>query len=520
MISIDGHSLRWTDVIAAARGGMKVRLHPRALPAIRAARKVIEDHLAAGDIIYGVSTGFGKFANIAIDHAHHAELQRNLVRSHAAGTGDPFNTETVRAMLLLRANALAKGASGVRPVVIETLLRMLNAGVHPIIPQIGSLGASGDLAPLAHLALVLIGEGEAEFGGRILSGRAAMKKAGIDPLELRAKEGLALLNGTQAMGAMATLLREDAALLCKSADLAGALSIDATLSSRHPCDEAIHRLRPYPGALLSAKNVRALLAGSQILASHAHCKRVQDPYSLRCLPQVHGATRDAIAHLDEMLAIELNAATDNPLVLLKGARRSSRRADRNVRPTSIVVSGGNFHGAPIAMRMDYAALALHELGAISERRVDWIMNPNLTDLPAFLSPKEGLHSGYMIAQYTAAALVSENKSLCGPSSADSIPVSGNQEDHSSMGLTAARRARMILQNVHTILAIEILCAAQAIYLRKLPTGRALQLAIAELRKHVPPLKADRVVARDIEKARKLVESGALVRAAERGVDLS
>jgi histidine ammonia-lyase len=499
MITIDGNSLSWQDVVAVARENHSAQLVPAARKNILASRKIIEDHIAAGDVVYGVTTGFGKFANVAIEPEKRAELQRNLVRSHAAGVGDPFPIDVVRAMLLLRANALAKGASGVRPVVVESLLAMLNARVHPIIPQIGSLGASGDLAPLAHLALVLIGEGEAEFGGARMAGGEAMRRAGIQPLELQAKEGLALLNGTQAMSANAVLLRADGGMLCKIADIAGALSIDATLSSRTPCDPQIHALRPYAGTSASAKNVRTLLEGSQILASHAHCKRVQDPYSLRCLPQIHGASRDALTHVEEMLGIEINSATDNPLVL----------------PDGRVVSGGNFHGQPIAMRMDYLALALHELGSIAERRVDWVLNPNLTDLPAFLSPREGLHSGYMIAQYTAAALVSENKTLCGPSSADTIPVSANQEDHNSMGLTAARRARMVYENALTVLAIEILCASQAIHLRKVPTSAPLQAAIAVMRRDVPPLDADRETSKDIQKVRAHLASGEFVAAVEK-----
>jgi histidine ammonia-lyase len=501
MLTIDGNSLRWQDVIDVARNGKRVQLSADARARMIASRKIVEDHVAAGDVVYGVTTGFGKFAQIAIAPDRRAELQRNLVRSHAAGVGEPFAADTVRAILLLRANALAKGFSGVRPIVVETLLELLNKNVLPVIPQIGSLGASGDLAPLAHLSLVLIGEGEAHFNGRRISGRDALNEAGIRPLELEAKEGLALLNGTQAMAAMAALLRMDAGKLITMADVAGALSIDATLSSRMPCEDALHQLRPYPGAIASARNVRTLLEDSAILASHAHCKRVQDPYSLRCLPQVHGAARDALIHTEEMLGIEINAATDNPLVLADGR----------------VVSGGNFHGQPIAIRMDYLALALHELGNISERRVDWIMNPNLTDLPAFLAPIEGVHSGYMIAQYTAAALVSENKTLCGPASADSIPVSGNQEDHNSMGLTAARNARQILENLKTILSIEILCAAQAIHLRGNGTGKGLRPGIAALRKHVPPLMADRVVATDIETVRKLLDTGEILAAIENTV---
>jgi len=501
MAIVDGKSLSWRDVVRVARGGAKARLAPAAVKRMRVSRKIVEDHVAAGDVVYGVTTGFGKFAQLHIEPAHRRELQINLIRSHAAGVGEPFPEEVVRAMLLLRANALAVGASGARPVVASRLLELLNAGVHPVVPQIGSLGASGDLAPLAHLALVLLGEGEAYFKGRRMSGARALKAAHLKPLKLEAKEGLALLNGTQAMAAMACLLVEDAWACARLADIAGALSIDATLSSRTPCDPAIHKLRPYPGALECAANVRALLKDSKIVQSHAHCARVQDPYSLRCMPQVHGAIRDAIRHVEEMLAIELNAATDNPLVL----------------PDGRVVSGGNFHGQPIAIRMDYLALALHELGSISERRVDWIMNPNLTDLHAFLAPEEGLNSGYMIAQYTSAALVSENKTLCHPSSADTIPVSANQEDHVSMGLTAARRARMVLENLRTILSIEILCAAQAVDLRKLPTGRGLRPVIKTLRKKVPPLKRDRVVAKDIEAVRVLVADGELLKAAEGAV---
>lgn len=501
MIVLDGRSLRWPDVVAVARTGVKARLAPAAKKRMEKSRRTVEAHVAAGDVVYGVTTGFGKFDRVPIEASHRRELQVNLLRSHAAGVGEPFDEATVRAMLLLRANALAVGASGVRPALAERLLELLNKGVHPVVPQIGSLGASGDLAPLAHLALVLIGEGEAVYQGKRMGGGAALKRARIQPLQLEAKEGLALLNGTQAMAAMACLLVADARTAAKLADVAGALSIDATLSSRTPCDAGIHRLRPYPGAISSAKNVRKLLAGSKIVESHAHCARVQDPYSLRCLPQVHGAARDAIAHVEAMLAIELNAATDNPLVLADGR----------------IVSGGNFHGQPIAMRMDYLALALHELGTISERRVDWIMNPNLTDLHWFLAPEEGLHTGYMIAQYTAAALVSENRTLVTPSSADTIPVSGNQEDHVSMGLTAARRARMVIENLRTILSIEVLCAVQAVELRKLPTGKGLRPVVKALRNRVPPLLADRVIAKDIAAARALVAEGALVAAAERAV---
>lgn len=498
VIRLDGSSLNWQDVVSVARDGEKAELTDAAVQAMAASRKIVEKHLSAGDVVYGVTTGFGKFSDVPIDAANQKQLQLNLLRSHAAGVGEPFSEETVRAMLLLRANALAVGASGVRPAVAEKLLELLNAGVHPVVPQIGSLGASGDLAPLAHLALVLIGEGEAEYSGARMPGRDALQKAGIAPLELEAKEGLALLNGTQAMTAVGCLAVRDAYGLARTADLAGALSIDATLSSHLPCDAAIHALRPHAGARDSADNVRRMLADSEINESHSQCTRVQDPYSLRCLPQVHGATRDAIRHVEAMLAIEINAATDNPLVVRDGR----------------VLNGGNFHGQPIALCMDYLALALHELGSISERRVDWVMNPNLTDLNAFLAAKEGLDSGYMIAQYTAAALVSENKSLLGPASADTIPVSGNQEDHVSMGLTAARRARRVLENARTVLAIEILCSAQAVELRKLPSGKGLRPVMARLRQAVPPLDQDRVPATDIEAVRKLVVDEALLTEAE------
>ncbi len=501
MLVIDGESLAWPDVVAVARQGMKVTLADAARARMLASRAIVENHLAAGDVVYGVTTGFGKFSNISIPPHQRDELQVNLIRSHAAGVGEPFDEDIVRAMLLLRANALAKGVSGIRPEVVLRLLDLLNHQIHPVVPQIGSLGASGDLAPLAHLALVLIGEGEAEYGGRRMSGAEALRLAGIKPLKLQAKEGLALLNGTQAMAALACLTLKDAREVAKLADIAGALSIDATLSSRVPCDEGIHRLRPHPGALVSAENVRRLLKGSRIVESHKHCARVQDPYSLRCLPQVHGATRDAISHVEEMVAVEINAATDNPLVL----------------PDGRIVSGGNFHGQPIALKMDYLALAIHELGSISERRIDWIMNPNLTDLNAFLAPDEGLNSGYMIAQYTAAALVSESKTLCSPSSADTIPVSANQEDHVSMGLTSARRAREILENVRKVLAIEILCAVQAVELRKLPTGDGLRPVIETLRKRVPELMKDRVVSLDIQEAYGLIVEGHLVSVAEKVV---
>ena len=428
---------------------------------IEASRAVIERLVASNTTAYGVNTGFGDLAEVRISADQIRQLQLNLVRSHACGVGAPLSELETRAMLLLRANALAKGFSGVRPVVVETLCEMLNRGVHPVIPSQGSVGASGDLAPLAHLAQVVIGEGEAIFRGRRMGGAEAMQAAGIAPVSLEAKEGLSLLNGTQGMLALLSLALRDANILIDTADIAASLSLDALRGSPAAFDERIQKVRAFPGQAQTARNLSRLNEQSEIRESHrsaAKDPRVQDAYSLRCTPQVHGAVRDALSQIRATLEIELNSATDNPLVF----------AD-----TGEVLSGGNFHGQPLAMAADQMAVALATLGGISERRIDQMTNPNTSLLPAFLTREPGLNSGFMIVQVTAAALASETKALAMPHSVDSIPTSGNQEDYVSMGMSAARRLRPMLENVRNVVAIELISACQGIdFHSPLRTGKA------------------------------------------------
>jgi histidine ammonia-lyase len=432
-----------------------------------------------------------------------------------------LDEESVRAIVLLRANALAKGFSGIRPQVVELLVSLLNQGVHPCIPEQGSVGASGDLAPLAHLALVLVGEGKAEVDGAILAGAQALSAKGLQPVTLIAKEGLALTNGTQVMAAIGTLVVLEAERLAKVADILGAMSLEAQLGSRKAFSELIHKTRPHPGQLASAANLRKLLAESTLMESHANCPMVQDAYSLRCMPQVHGASRQAFVHARQVLEIEINSATDNPLVF-----------------EDCVLSGGNFHGQPLALVMDYVAIALAELGNISERRTERLVNPALSNgLPTFLTRRGGLNSGFMVAQYTAAALVSENKSLAHPASVDSIPTSANQEDHVSMGTIAARKARMIMKNLRNVLAIELLCACQGLDLRTaahitlddsdMPTfchdttgmvpGQGVKAAYDFTRQHIRHLAEDRDLSIDIAAAEQLIASGDLLTAVENAV---
>jgi histidine ammonia-lyase len=463
---------------------------------MRASRAVVERVVADGRTVYGVTTGFGDLSNVGIDPAQTAELQRNLVRSHAAGVGEPLPSEVVRAMLLLRANALAIGLSGVRPELVELLCGMLNAEVHPVVPSRGSVGASGDLAPLAHLALVVIGEGEAwlDEGGPGAGGEALIR-AGLRPLELEAKEGLALLNGTQLMAALAALALHDARRLAQSADVIGAMSLEAMLGTAVAFDEALIAARPHPGQLAVAAHLRALLAGSEIGASHAASRhRLQDPYSLRCMPQVHGAVRDALDQLERVLQVEMNAVTDNPLVF----------------PDGLVISGGNFHGEPLALAIDYAKAAVTELASISERRTARLLDAHLSGLPAFLTDEPGLRSGLMIAQYTAAALVNELQTLAHPASVDTIPTSANQEDHVSMGATGALHLREVLDRAETVLAIEALCAAQGLdYRAPMRPGAGVAHAHALVRGRVSHLSEDRSPAPDIAAIRALLRSGDL-----------
>jgi len=469
---------------------------------MRASRAVIEDLVERGETVYGVTTGFGDLANVRIEPEQVAELQRNLVRSHTAGVGDPLPADVVRAMLVLRANALAVGLSGVRPALAELLCAMLNESVHPVIPSRGSVGASGDLAPLAHLAAVLIGEGEADTPTGPMSGADALSAAGLSPIELGAKEGLALLNGTQLMAGIAALVHHDGERLAASADVIGAMSLEAMEGTGAAFDEALIGARPHPGQVAAAAHLRELLVGSQIGASHAGSPhRLQDAYSLRCMPQVHGAVRDALDQLGRVLAVEINAATDNPLVFADGR----------------VISGGNFHGEPLALVIDYAKIALAELASISERRTARLVDAHLSGLPAFLSEAPGVQSGLMIVQYTAAALVNEMQTLAHPASVDTIPTSAAQEDHVSMGATGALHLREVLEKAETVLAIEALCAAQGLDFRApMRPGAGIARAHARLREGVPHLAEDRSPAPDIAAAVDLLRSGDLLAAADGG----
>jgi histidine ammonia-lyase len=482
---LSGQNLSLEEIRLVARGGRKVGLEPGSVGRIEAARQVIVNILAKGDAIYGVNTGFGKLSDVRIPANRLGDLQANLVRSHACGLGKPLKEAEVRAMLLLRANVLAKGLSGVRKETIAMLISLLNTGIHPVVPEKGSVGASGDLAPLAHLALVLIGEGEAFYRGERMSGGEALRRAGLTPLRLEAKEGLALLNGTQAMTAVASLTLDDAQRCVRMADVAGAMSLEALRGTPAAFDSRIQEARPHRGQAAAARHLTALLERSEIRESHrTNDPRIQDAYCLRCMPQVHGAVRDALDHVCAIVEIETGSATDNPLVFAQSGD---------------VLSGGNFHGAPLSYGFDYAAIALTDLAGISERRIDRLINPDINEgLPPFLSSEAGLSSGYMIAHVAAAALLNECKVLAHPASVDSVPTSGGKEDHVSMGMNAALKLRQIVENLENILAIEFLCAAQGLDYRKpLRPGRQIEEIVTALRSAVPRLEADRSPATDV-----------------------
>jgi histidine ammonia-lyase len=500
-------------VEAVARGGARATLDPAARARMDRSRAVVEALVDEGAVVYGVTTGMGALADRSIERADSERLQENLLVSHAAGVGEPLPREVVRAMLLLRANTLALGHSGARPVVAERLLDFLRLGIHPVVPAQGSVGASGDLAPLAHLALPLIGRGQVELGGHVTPALIALRETGLEPLRLGAKEGLALLNGTQLMSSLGALLAADAERLLRTASVAAAMSVEALLGTDVAFSEALQAVRPHPGQVAVAAELRWLLRESSIQHSHHPLPhKVQDPYSLRCVPQVHGAVRDAVAHLRGVLAIEMNAATDNPLIFPDVVV-----ADADARATGHghVISGGNFHGEPVALALDFAKLALAELGSISERRTALLLDANLNGgLPAFLGSGSGLESGYMLLQYTAAALASENKTLAYPASADSIPTSANQEDHVSMGPIAGRMARIVLHHVEQIIAIELLCAARALDLRLgllpgMAPGAGVAAAHAAIRAVVRPWDGDREPGADLEAVARLVHEGGL-----------
>lgn len=500
MILLDGRNLTLEQLASIAGDVQPIRLDPAAARRVDAARAVVDRRAGGGEAVYGINTGFGSLAEVRIPADALADLQRNLLRSHAAGVGEPLSILGVRAMMTLRANVLAKGYSGIRRSTLDLLIEMINRRVHPLVPSRGSVGASGDLAPLAHLALVLIGEGDATVGDSraVVPGRDALASAGLAPVALEAKEGLALINGTQASSAVASLAVLAAERLARAADLAAALSIDGLRGSFHPFEARLHTPRAHAGQAASAANLFRLLQDSPINGSHANCGRVQDAYSMRCAPQVQGAARDAFAYARRTLEIEANAATDNPMVFADAGD---------------IVSGGNFHGAPVAIAADVIVLGLLQLATISERRSDRLVDASLSGLPPFLTRSSGLHSGYMLAQVTAAALVSELKTLAHPASVDTIPTSANREDHVSMSMGAALKAERAVQLATGVLAIEILLACQAIdLLAPLTTSPALAPVHARVRSEVPTLTDDRPPAPDIERISKLITDGSLERA--------
>jgi histidine ammonia-lyase len=501
--ALTGEDLSLADVwaVAVERAGA-AELSAAARSRMEAARGVVERAAhGSGEHTYGVNTGFGRFVSRQIPEELTEELQLRLLRSHACGVGDPYPDDVVRAAMLLRANALAKGNSGARVETVELLLACLNRGVLPYVPARGSVGASGDLAPLAHLALPLVGEGRAYFDGELVDGAAALERAGLEPVQLRAKEGLSLINGTQFMAAQASLALVRARRLSRVADCACALSLEALQGSRSSFIPQVHALRPLRGQAAAARNVLRLLDGSAIIESHRWCDKVQDAYSLRCAPQVHGASRDLLDYVDYTVVTELNAATDNPLVLVDD---------------DMLVSAGNFHGQPLAFALDALAMAVAELASISERRLERLVNPNLSDgLPAFLTTDGGLNSGFMIPQYVAASLVSENKSLCHPASVDSIPTSAGQEDHVSMGNASGLKAWQVVANSELALAIELLAAAQAVeFLAPLEPGHGARATHAFVRALSPRLRDDRSLASDIEAVADAVRDGSLLAAVE------
>ncbi len=499
MLKLSGFNLRGHDVVEAIRQGGPVTLDTAQLDEVARSRALVVKLLGKGQPIYGINTGFGLLSETSISAESVADLQRNLILSHSCGVGEPFSGEVVKAMIILRANALMKGYSGIRPEVIRLLVELVNQNVTPVIPSQGSVGASGDLVPLAHMSAVLLGEGQAYYQDQLYPGARALERAGLTPVILEAKEGLALINGTQAMTAQGVLALYDSDILMKTADITSSMTMEALCGIPNALDERVHMVRPHQGQVDTAANLRKLLAGSDLVYRQEH-ERVQDAYSLRCIPQVHGASKDAYRYVERVLNTEINSVTDNPILFPEDGD---------------VISAGNFHGQPVALSLDFLGIALAELGNIAERRVERLVNPQLSGLPPFLSEASGLNSGYMIVQYTAAALVSENKVLAHPASVDSIPTSANQEDHVSMGSIAARKVLNILANVQNILAIELLCACQALEFRDRSRLAPTTKAIYELvRANVPPLKSDRYLEPEIQVVRELIVSGKALKVVE------
>lgn len=493
-VVIDGHHLTLDQLLLVARHQAPVALSGEAVERMQLSRRTVENILRTRRPAYGINTGFGDFSRVSIPEDDAAQLQNNLILSHCTGTGSPFPEDVVRAMLLLRANALCGGVSGIRPEIVQTMVDMLNAGVHPVVPEKGSLGASGDLAPLSHMALVLLGRGEAVYRGQRMPGADAMKQAGLPTYCLKAKEGLALINGTQAMLAVGALTLCDALDLSDKADIVASLTLEALTGLTSAFEERLHTIRPHPGQLETARRMRLLTQNSPLLAASQDL-RVQDAYTLRCIPQVHGAVKDALAYVRQAVDIELNSVTDNPLVFSEDAA---------------VISGGNFHGEPLALAFDMLGIALSELACISERRLERMVNAQLSNgLPPFLVQKGGLNSGFMIVQYAAASMVSENKVLAHPASVDSIPSSANQEDHVSMGTTAARKARLICENVYSTLALELMAACQGLDLRNQKPNAVHQAILAHVRQAVPYYDVDREIRIDIEAMNAIIRSPAI-----------
>lgn len=515
-MKVDGISLTLEQIEKFISGNIKLQLSAESKRKVKQARKQVDNWVDNDEVVYGVTTGFGEFANVKISSDDIELLQKNLIISHAAGVGEPLPPFIVKIMMLLRVNALARGHSGIRINTLQLLIDMINNNIIPVIPSQGSVGSSGDLAPLSHLVLAMIGEGFVQVfddisdstisSSKPVKAKSALKKFNLVPVTLSAKEGLALINGTQMMTAFAAYITIKAKQIIKYADVSGALSHEALRGTDKAYDKRLHKLRPFNGQLRSAQNMLNLIRGSEIRVSHIHDDtRVQDSYSIRCIPQIHGASKDAIAYVTSQVQIEINSVNDNPLIF-------PNEGDH--------IEGGNFHGQPIALAMDFMGIALSELANVSERRIERLTNGSLSDLPRFLTNKGGLNSGLMIAQYTAASLVSENKVLAHPASVDSIPTSANQEDHNSMGSIAARKCYQILKNVQKVIAIELLTAAQGIeFLKPLKCGVGTNIAYREIRKVVPPLDFDRILYKDIEKVYRLVESGALLKQVEKKVKL-